>query len=61
MGRIRRTDGEERERDGLDPVFSIQAWEGISYIKFEISPTKSYWNVSVPDTSQGGSFRCYFS
>ena len=20
-----------------------------------------HWNVSVPDTSQGGSFHCYFS
>jgi len=25
------------------------------------NPTESYWNVYVPDTSQGGSFRYYFS
>ena len=27
----------------------------------EKQPTESYWNVYVPDTSQGGSFRRYFS
>ena len=27
----------------------------------EKQPTESYWNISVPDTSQGGSFRHYFS
>jgi len=27
----------------------------------EKQSTESYWNVSIPDTSQGGYFRCCFS
>ena len=27
----------------------------------EKQPTESYWNVYILDTSQGGSFHCYFS
>jgi len=48
----------ERVREGLGPF--IQAWEGISLhkiLKFPPKSTESYWNTSVPDTNQGGSFR----